>query len=69
MPELPEVEITARLLGAALAGVAVESALAPGVDALKTHDPPLPAIEECALPVPADAASCSWSRLEDDLNL
>jgi formamidopyrimidine-DNA glycosylase len=45
MPELPEVEITARLLDAALAGAEVESALAPGVNALKTFDPPLSAIE------------------------
>jgi formamidopyrimidine-DNA glycosylase len=41
MPELPEVEITARRLDAALAGTTVESALAPGVNALKTFDPPL----------------------------
>ena len=41
MPELPEVEITARRLGAALRGAEVESALAPGVNALKTFDPPL----------------------------
>ena len=39
MPELPEVEITARLLDAALAGAQVESAFAPGVNALKTFDP------------------------------
>ena len=45
MPELPEVEITARLLDAALRGAEVESALAPGVNALKTFDPPLTAIE------------------------
>jgi formamidopyrimidine-DNA glycosylase len=45
MPELPEVEITARLLDAALSGAQVESALAPGVNALKTFDPPLSAIE------------------------
>jgi formamidopyrimidine-DNA glycosylase len=45
MPELPEVEITTRLIDAALAGAQVESALAPGVNALKTFDPPLPAIE------------------------
>jgi formamidopyrimidine-DNA glycosylase len=45
MPELPEVEITARLLDAALAGAEVESALAPGVNALKTFDPPLAAID------------------------
>jgi formamidopyrimidine-DNA glycosylase len=41
MPELPEVEITARLLQEALAGAEVESALAPGINALKTFDPPL----------------------------
>ena len=41
MPELPEVEITARLIGAAVAGAEIESALAPGINALKTFDPPL----------------------------
>lgn len=41
MPELPEVEITARRLDAALRGAQVESALAPGINALKTFDPPL----------------------------
>jgi formamidopyrimidine-DNA glycosylase len=41
MPELPEVEITARRLGGALAGAEIESALAPGINALKTFDPPL----------------------------
>jgi formamidopyrimidine-DNA glycosylase len=49
MPELPEVEITARLIGAATAGAVVESALAPGINALKTFDPPLSAIEGRAL--------------------
>jgi formamidopyrimidine-DNA glycosylase len=44
MPELPEVEITARLIGGAVAGARIESALAPGVNALKTFDPPLSAI-------------------------
>jgi formamidopyrimidine-DNA glycosylase len=44
MPELPEVEITARLLDAAVRGARVESALAPGVNALKTFDPPLDAL-------------------------
>src|SRR5690348_11894217 len=44
MPELPEVEITARLIGAAVAGATVESALAPGINALKTFDPPLSAL-------------------------
>ena len=41
MPELPEVEITARLIGAATAGAVIESALAPGLNAVKTFDPPL----------------------------
>jgi formamidopyrimidine-DNA glycosylase len=41
MPELPEVEATARLLDRALAGARIESASAPGINALKTFDPPL----------------------------
>jgi formamidopyrimidine-DNA glycosylase len=44
MPELPEVEITARLIGQGIAGARVESALAPGINALKTFDPPLGAL-------------------------
>jgi formamidopyrimidine-DNA glycosylase len=49
MPELPEVEITARRLDAALRGATIESALAPGINALKTFDPPLQAIEGAAI--------------------
>ena len=45
MPELPEVEITARLIGAATEGARVESALTPGINALRSFDPPLSAIE------------------------
>jgi formamidopyrimidine-DNA glycosylase len=45
VPELPEVEITARRLDEALAGATIESALAPGINALKTFDPPLHALE------------------------
>jgi len=45
MPELPEVEITARLIGAAVAGAEIESALTPGINALRSFDPPLSAIE------------------------
>jgi formamidopyrimidine-DNA glycosylase len=45
MPELPEVEITVRLLDRALAGAQIESALAPGINALKTFDPPLSVLE------------------------
>src|SRR5437764_3375761 len=49
MPELPEVEITARLIGAATTGARIESAMAPGVNALKTYDPPLSAIDGLAI--------------------
>jgi len=45
MPELPEVEITARRLDAALRGATIESTLAPGLNALKTFDPPLQALD------------------------
>ena len=45
MPELPEVEITARRLASSLEGSEVESARAPGMVALKTFDPPLEALE------------------------
>ena len=44
MPELPEVEITARRLGTALRDAEVESALSPGMVALKSVDPPLDAL-------------------------
>jgi formamidopyrimidine-DNA glycosylase len=49
MPELPEVEITARRLDAALAGATIESAQAPGINALKTFDPPLAALDGRAI--------------------
>src|SRR5437588_4751807 len=45
MPELPEVEITARLIAGAVAGARIESALAPGINALKSYDPPLSALD------------------------
>jgi formamidopyrimidine-DNA glycosylase len=45
VPELPEVEITARRLDGALAGATITSVLAPGINALKTFDPPLSALE------------------------
>jgi formamidopyrimidine-DNA glycosylase len=41
MPELPEVEITARRLSSTLAGARVESVLAPGMNVMKTFEPPL----------------------------
>jgi len=45
MPELPEMEITARRLGDALPGERLESAMTPGLNVLKTFDPPLHAID------------------------
>jgi formamidopyrimidine-DNA glycosylase len=44
MPELPEVEITVRRLDAALRGARIESALAPGINTLKSFAPPLDAL-------------------------
>ena len=49
MPELPEVEITARRLSEALRGATIESTLAPGINALKTFDPPLHALDGNAI--------------------
>jgi formamidopyrimidine-DNA glycosylase len=45
MPELPEVEITARRLDEALRGAEIVSTLAPGVKAMRTFDPPLSALD------------------------
>jgi formamidopyrimidine-DNA glycosylase len=44
VPELPEVEITARRLNRALEGAEIESALAPGMVTMKSFDPPLEAL-------------------------
>src|SRR5215218_2501530 len=41
VPELPEMEITARRLGEALPGLEIESVMTPGLNVLKTFDPPL----------------------------
>jgi len=49
VPELPEVEITARRLDEALAGAQIESTMAPGINALKTFDPPLHALDGRAI--------------------
>ena len=49
MPELPEVAVTARLLDEAVKGARIESTLAPGVNVLKTFDPPLHALDGAAI--------------------
>jgi len=45
MPELPEVEITARLLERELGGREIESVTAPGINTLKSFAPPLGELE------------------------
>ena len=49
MPELPEVEITARRLDEAVRGQVIESVRTPGINVLKTFDPPLQSIEGHAI--------------------
>jgi formamidopyrimidine-DNA glycosylase len=44
MPELPEVEIVARRLNSSLSGAVVESVVAPGMNVMKTFEPPLDAL-------------------------
>jgi len=69
MPELPEVEITARLIGAATAGKRIESALAPGVNALRTYDPPPSAIEGRQITGVTRRGKLFEIGLEDELTL
>jgi len=49
MPELPEVEITARRIDEAVRGSVIESVRTPGINVLKTFDPPLQSIEGRAI--------------------
>jgi formamidopyrimidine-DNA glycosylase len=69
MPELPEVEITARLIGAAVAGAKIESAMAPGINALRSFDPPLSAIEGRSLTSITRRGKLFVVGVEDDLSL
>jgi formamidopyrimidine-DNA glycosylase len=69
MPELPEVEITARLIGAAIAGSEIESALTPGINALRSFDPPLSAIEGRKLTGITRRGKLFVVGVEDDLSL
>ena len=69
MPELPEVEITARLIGDAVAGARVESALAPGINALKTYDPPLSAIDGLEVAGIRRRGKLFLVELEDELTM
>src|SRR3954464_13429281 len=69
MPELPEVEITARRIGAAVTGAEVESAVAPGLNALKTFDPPLSTLEGRAVTAVARRGKHLVATFEGGLNL
>jgi formamidopyrimidine-DNA glycosylase len=69
MPELPEVEITARRIGAAAKGARIESALAPGVNALKTYDPPLTAVAGRRIEGVRRRGKLFMLDLEDDLTI
>ena len=69
MPELPEVEITARLLGAAVLDARVSSTLAPGVNALKSFDPPLRALEGRAIRSIGRRGKLILVELEGDLSV
>lgn len=69
MPELPEVEITARRLDAALRGAAIESATAPGINALKTFDPPLEALAGRSVAAVRRRGKNLIVDLSDDLSL
>ena len=62
MPELPEMEIVARRLAEALPGQTIESVLTPGMNALKTFDPPLSALDGATFTTCAGAGSCCCSR-------
>jgi formamidopyrimidine-DNA glycosylase len=69
MPELPEVEITSRLIGEAVTGSRIESALTPGINALKTYDPPLSAIEGLRILGVRRRGKLFRVELENDLTL
>ncbi len=69
MPELPEVEITARLIGAAVEGARIESALTPGINALRSFDPPLSAIDGRRLTGITRRGKLFVVGIEDDLAL
>jgi formamidopyrimidine-DNA glycosylase len=68
VPELPEVEITARRLNTALEGRTVESVLAPGMVTMKTFDPPIEAV--AGRPISAVRRAGKMPIVElDDLSL
>ena len=69
MPELPEMEIVARRLAHVLPGETIESALAPGINALKTFDPPLHALDGRTFTGVSRRGKLLLLELDDDLVL
>jgi formamidopyrimidine-DNA glycosylase len=69
MPELPEVEITARRIGDAAAGARIESALVPGINALRTYQPPPAVLEGLRIEGVGRRGKLFVVELEDDLRL
>ncbi len=63
MPELPEVEITVRRLDAALSGACVESAVAPGMNVMKTFEPALDELVGREVTGVGGSGRCRWSSL------
>src|ERR1700733_5841393 len=69
MPELPEVEITARRIGGATNGATVESTLAAGLNALKTYDPPIGVLEGRRIETVRRRGKLFLLDLDDELTL
>jgi formamidopyrimidine-DNA glycosylase len=69
MPELPEVEITARLIGESVKGIPIESVLTPGINALKTFDPPVSALEGKSVTRIRRRGKLFLAEVDDDLTL
>ncbi len=69
MPELPEVEITARLIGEEITGSRTGSALAPGVNALKTFEPQLSSVGDRRIEGVSRRGKLFLIGLEDELTL
>ena len=69
MPELPEVEIMVRRLGAALEGSVVDSALVKGVGTLKSFDPPLSELRGRAFAGMARRSKLLIATFEGELSL
>jgi formamidopyrimidine-DNA glycosylase len=69
MPELPEVEITARRIGEAIAGTRVQSVLSPGINALRTYDPPVSVLEGKLIEGVSRRGKLFVISFEDDLRM